>query len=122
MFGIANQMLAVIALAVVSAWLANEGRARYVWVTLAPMAVVIVTTGSAATVMLSGQFTTIATQFQNGNGAGAESLKAMLLAGLILAMLITAGIVVVSSLVRVRRALLGERVAATGFEPVLSNR
>jgi carbon starvation protein len=119
MFGIANQMLAVIALAVVSAWLVNEGRVRYVWVTLAPMAVVIVTTGSAASIMLAGQFTTIATQFQNGNGSGAESLKAMLLAGLILAMLITAGIVVVASLVRVRRALLGEQVVATGFEPVM---
>ena len=47
MFGIANQMLAVIALAIVSAYLANEGRARYLWVTGVPMLVVMTTTGTA---------------------------------------------------------------------------
>jgi carbon starvation protein len=116
MFGIANQMLAVIALAVVSAWLANEGRARWTWVTLTPMGVVIVTTASAASVLLLRQFTTIQTQFQNGTGNSADSLKAMLLGGLILAMVICAAIVVISSLKRIRRALNGEVVR--GFEPV----
>src|SRR4030095_7554859 len=37
-FGIANQMLAVIALAIVTVWLFNEGRGRYAFVTLIPMA------------------------------------------------------------------------------------
>src|SRR5205814_293329 len=40
MFGIANQMLAVIALTVVSVCLVNEGKGRYVWVTVVPLAVV----------------------------------------------------------------------------------
>jgi carbon starvation protein len=38
MFGIANQLLAVIALAVITAWIVNEGRAWYVPVTLIPLA------------------------------------------------------------------------------------
>ena len=59
MFGIANQSLAVIALAVLSCYLVNSGRAKYVWVTLIPMAFVGTTTGSAAAVMLAGLVTTI---------------------------------------------------------------
>ena len=59
MFGIANQALAVIALAVLSCYLVNSGRAKYVWVTLVPMAFVGTTTGSAAAVMLSTLVATI---------------------------------------------------------------
>ena len=44
MFGAANQLLACIALAVASSWLINTGKARYVWVTIAPMVFVAVTT------------------------------------------------------------------------------
>ena len=52
MFGIANQMLAVIALAIVSAYLVNEGRAKYLWVTVVPMLVVATTTFSAGAELL----------------------------------------------------------------------
>ncbi len=48
MFGMANQLLAVIALAIVTAVLINEGRARYIPITLLPMIFVATTTGSAA--------------------------------------------------------------------------
>jgi carbon starvation protein len=61
-FGIANQLLAVIALAVVSAWLVNEGRAKYLWVTVAPIMVVIVTTTTAGAFMIQGYFRGIRTQ------------------------------------------------------------
>src|SRR5581483_12051906 len=37
MFGIANQLLAVIALCLVTTMLVNTGRSRYAWVTLLPM-------------------------------------------------------------------------------------
>ena len=47
MFGIANQLLAVIALCVGTSVLINEGKARYAWVTLAPMTVLATTTLSA---------------------------------------------------------------------------
>jgi carbon starvation protein len=44
MFGVANQLLAVVALTVATSVLVNEGRARYAWVTLAPLAFVGTTT------------------------------------------------------------------------------
>src|SRR5262249_58931593 len=47
MFGIANQLLAVIALCLVTTLLVNSGRGRYAWVTLLPMAWVIATTMTA---------------------------------------------------------------------------
>ena len=62
MFGIANQMLAVIALAVISVWLFSEGRAKYLWVTVAPLAVVLTTTSTAAIQMLISQWRGVSTQ------------------------------------------------------------
>jgi carbon starvation protein len=44
MFGVANQLLAVVALAVATTVIINEGHSRYAWVTIAPMAFVGVTT------------------------------------------------------------------------------
>lgn len=47
MFGIANQLLAVVALAVGTTIIINSGRAKYAWVTVAPMLFVAFTTLSA---------------------------------------------------------------------------
>jgi carbon starvation protein len=47
MFGIANQLLAVMALALVTTWLVNNGRSRYSPVTILPMLFVCSTTLSA---------------------------------------------------------------------------
>jgi carbon starvation protein len=52
MFGIANQLLAVIALCLVTTLLVNTGRARYAPVTLLPMLFVITTTMTAAGQMI----------------------------------------------------------------------
>jgi carbon starvation protein len=56
MFGIANQLLAVIALALVTTLLINSGRGRYAPVTLLPMIFVITTTMTAGVQMCSGKF------------------------------------------------------------------
>jgi carbon starvation protein len=56
MFGIANQLLAVVALAVTTTLLVNTGRAKYAWVTLAPMLFVLSTTMTAAVQMCGGMF------------------------------------------------------------------
>ncbi len=48
LFGIANQLLAAMALLVVSLWLVHEGKKRYVWVTLLPALAVLATTVTAA--------------------------------------------------------------------------
>ncbi len=54
MFGIANQLLAVIALCLVTTLLINTGRARYAPVTLVPMLFVTTTTMTAGTQMIQG--------------------------------------------------------------------
>jgi carbon starvation protein len=54
MFGIANQLLAVVALALVTTLLVNAGRARYAPVTLVPMIFVTSTTMTAGVQMVQG--------------------------------------------------------------------
>jgi carbon starvation protein len=64
MFGIANQLLAVVALALVTTWLVNTGRGRYVLVTIPPMLFVTTTTLTAGAEMIGGQFPAIISQGQ----------------------------------------------------------
>jgi len=61
MFGIANQLLAVIALSVATTWIVNQGRARHAWVTLVPLAFVTTTTMTAG-VQLVSRFQVMAQQ------------------------------------------------------------
>ncbi len=56
MFGIANQLLAVLALALVTTMLINSGKGRYAWVTLIPMLFVATTTLTAGAQMVGYQF------------------------------------------------------------------
>lgn len=56
MFGIANQLLAVLALALVTTWLVNNGRGRYAPVTVLPMLFVTSTTLTAGSQMVTGRF------------------------------------------------------------------
>jgi carbon starvation protein len=56
MFGIANQMLAAIALCIISMWALNNGRGKYALLTLIPMLFVIVTTTTASYQMVTGRF------------------------------------------------------------------
>jgi carbon starvation protein len=51
--GVSNQLLAAIALAIGTSWLLNRGRARYVWVTLLPLAFMCVNTLAAGWLNLS---------------------------------------------------------------------
>src|SRR4029450_8066594 len=103
MFGIANQMLAVIALAIVSVYLVNEGRARYRGVTVLPAVVVMTTTSTAAMYMLSGYVDTVRVQVNNPSGVRNVStlLNAAVTGSLILAMLVCTCIVIVSGGVRI---------------------
>jgi carbon starvation protein len=56
MFGIANQMLAIIALAVVTTVMFNAGRGKYAPLTILPMLFVVATTCTAAYEMITGRF------------------------------------------------------------------
>jgi carbon starvation protein len=56
MFGIANQLLAAVALAVGTTVIINAGRVRYAWVTLMPLAFVSVTTLTAGAMSVRDNF------------------------------------------------------------------
>ncbi|HUR55181.1 MAG TPA: carbon starvation CstA family protein, partial [Gemmataceae bacterium] len=56
MFGIANQLLAVLALALVTTWLVNNGKSKYAAVTIVPMLFVSTTTLTAAGIMVRYTF------------------------------------------------------------------
>lgn len=56
MFGIANQLLAVMALALVTTMLVNHGKARYAPITVLPMLFVTTTTMTAGTQLVGYQF------------------------------------------------------------------
>ena len=56
MFGMANQLLAVIALAVVTTILFNEGRSRYAPLTIVPMLFVATTTATTGYYEITGKF------------------------------------------------------------------
>jgi carbon starvation protein len=56
MFGIANQLLAVIALCAVSTWIINSGRGKYAPLTILPMLFVITTTMTAGYQLIRGRF------------------------------------------------------------------
>ena len=56
MFGIANQLLASVALAVGTTVIINAGRARYAWVTMAPLSFVAITTLSAGVLSVRDNF------------------------------------------------------------------
>jgi carbon starvation protein len=61
MFGIANQLLAAVALAVGTTIIINTGKAKYVWVTLVPLAFVATTTLTAGVLSVRDIFWPMAT-------------------------------------------------------------
>jgi carbon starvation protein len=56
MFGVANQLLASIALAVATTVIINTGKARYVWVTLVPLSFLSITTLTAGWMNVVNQY------------------------------------------------------------------
>jgi carbon starvation protein len=72
MFGIANQLLAVMALALVTTWLVNTGRGRYAWVTVLPMLFVLSTTMTAGFQLVTIQFPAMIEQGRQLVAAGSE--------------------------------------------------
>ncbi|MBV8265022.1 MAG: hypothetical protein JO252_01605 [Planctomycetaceae bacterium] len=105
MFGMANQLLAVIALAVVTTVLINSGRARYAPVTLLPMLFVATTTTTAGYYEITGKFYRM---IQSG-----AVLKGSLNIGLTAMLLVCAAVILISALIRWLSAL---RQAKAGIE------
>ncbi len=98
MFGIANQALAILALALVSAWLCNNGRGRYVFVTLVPMFWVCSTTLTAAFILVTQRFPAM---YDKG-----DKLTAILNMGLTVFIVCSVGSLVIWSLAKCAAAAL----------------
>ncbi|MBI4479396.1 MAG: carbon starvation protein A [Acidobacteria bacterium] len=94
MFGIANQLLAVVALSVAGTVMVNAGRARYLWVVVVPMAFVTTTTMTAG-VQLIQRFLDLA-----HSPVPSDSFKGYLNAFLIVAMMISVAIILWESIRR----------------------
>lgn len=116
MFGIANQMLAVIALTIVTVCIVNEGKGRYAWVTVVPMAVVMTTTFSAAVIMLGGLYNTWTAQMAKEVSAARSAMlfNTGLQGGLIL---LIVGLTLVIQFSAVGRLIRGSQ-KRVGFEVV----
>jgi carbon starvation protein len=94
MFGIANQLLAVVALSVAGTVMVNAGRARYLWVVIGPMTFVTTTTMTAG-VQLIQRFLIL-----GQSPVASDSFKGYLNAFLIVAMMISVAIILWESVRR----------------------
>src|SRR5262249_36645825 len=92
MFGMANQLLAVIALSVVTTVIINSGRGRYAPVTLLPMMFVATTTSATAYHEITGKFWTMA--------KGTSAVRGGLNLGLTVMLLACVAVIVVSAVDR----------------------
>jgi carbon starvation protein len=99
MFGIANQLLAVIALTVVTTWIINSGRGKYAVLTIAPMLFVISSTMTAGYQMIRGPFSSL---WETGWKQNNYSLliKGGLNIGLTLFMMVAVSIIFLQALTR----------------------
>jgi carbon starvation protein len=112
MFGIANQLLAVVALALVTTLLINTGRARYAAVTLLPMLFVSATTLSAAYTMTTRSFPA---KIQTGvTGQVVEGTMNLILTVFVVTCVLTLLLFAASRWFVVLRGLVPIRVEPTG--------
>jgi carbon starvation protein len=98
MFGIANQVLAVIALAVVTTVMVNAGRGRYAPLTILPMLFVIATTLTAGYQMITGPFMKMIADGWSIGGLNARLMQGILNIGFT-ALVIGSAIIIVSQAV-----------------------
>jgi carbon starvation protein len=114
MFGIANQLLSVIALTLVTTWLFNTGRGRYALVTILPMLFVCATTLTAGAEMVGGRFPALIRQGQVAKGALniAMTVFVMSCVATLLLLAVSRWILVARGLIPVRKD--EERPAAAG--------
>ena len=83
MFGVANQSLAILALAIVTTWLVNTGKGKWSFVTIIPMLWVCSTTLTAATMLVTDRFPKM---IDDGHKLGAAGNMAVITGYLSIAM------------------------------------
>jgi len=106
MFGIANQLLASVALCVGTSVIINSGRARYAWVTLVPLAFVATTTLTAGYQSIVDNFIPLARE-------GGQPLLGWLNALLTALMMACVGVILIDSFRRWRGVVTGRIAAGT---------
>ena len=99
MFGIANQLLAVIALTVVTTWIINSGRGKYAPLTILPMLFVISSTMTAGYQMIRGPFTVMWEDGRARNNFGL-TLKGALNIGLTVFIMAAVAIILLQAITR----------------------
>jgi carbon starvation protein len=109
MFGIANQLLAVVALALVTTLLINSGKARYAPVTLLPMLFVTSTTLTAGAQMVGNQFPALIESGQTWKGWINIALTVFVMAsvGALLLLAVSRWIAVAMGWIPVRQEKIG---------------
>ena len=100
MFGIANQLLAAIALCVGTTVIMNTGRAKYAWITITPLAFV------ATTTLIAG-WRSIFDNFLKETANPDTAFRGYLNSTLTAIMMVCVVIVLVDSIVRWRRTMRG---------------
>jgi carbon starvation protein len=106
MFGIANQLLAAIALCVGTTVIINSGRAKYAWATITPLAFVATTT-------LTAGWRSIFDNFLKDTANPATAFRGYLNSALTAIMMVSVVIVLIDSILRWRRTLSGTTPAPT---------
>jgi len=100
MFGIANQMLAAIALVIVTSVMFNAGKGRYAPLTILPMMFVVASTVTAGYQMITGRFAGQITDGWAAGGLNSTLLQGVLNAGLIVLMVGSVVIILSQALAR----------------------
>jgi len=112
MFGVTNQLLAAIALGLASVIMLKEGKARYVWVTLAPMLFMFITTLTASW-QLWGMF------MAKAAASGSDALTYKIDATLVLLMAALAVVALADMCIKGQRAWLKPSLTPAPFEAPL---
>jgi carbon starvation protein len=100
MFGIANQMLAVIALSVVTTVMFNAGKGRYAPLTILPMLFVIGSTLTAGYQMVTGPFASQISDGWHAGGLNATLVRGSLNAALVVMMIVSVVIILSQAITR----------------------
>jgi carbon starvation protein len=108
MFGIANQLLAVVAFSIVGTVIVNSGKARFLWVVITPMAFVTTTTMTAGVELIQRFWVLTASPVPG------EAFKGYLNVFLIVSMMLMVAIILFESL----RKWLGPAAPSTVGAPV----
>ena len=111
LFGTGNQLLATIALAVVTTFLVNMGKVKYAWVTAVPMCFVGVTTLTAGVLSIKTIYWPLAhTPGKEFQGYLDSTLMVIFIVGVV--------VVVIEAAQRCWKTLQGEKVPEEAFGPI----